>query len=162
MHVISLVTPTWVKDAFFWYTSGIFWQGGTLSCLAAVLYFFHIFLMVGSRLPAHTPYCSVQFKIVCAFLLQFSLQYLVKGRGPPLPSFSICPKNDCQPADRTSSGGDGLWTALELEGSRQILLLPHAATCAGRGRKKEIRRENAICRSLSPVLHDIVCLPKCN
>lgn len=160
MHVISLVTPTWIKDAFFW--SSIFWQGGTLSRLAAVLYFFHVFLMVGSRLPAHTPYCSVQCKTVCAFLLQFSLQYLVKGPGPPFSSFSICPKNDRQPADRTSSGGDGLWTALELEGSRQIILLPHAATCAGRGRKKEIRRENAICRSLSPVLHDIICLSKCN
>lgn len=36
VHLISLVTPTWIKDTVFW--SHISWQGGTLSCQAAVPY----------------------------------------------------------------------------------------------------------------------------
>lgn len=161
-HLISSITPTWIKDAFF--SSHISWQGSTLPCLAAVLYLFHVFLTVGSRLPAHSHHCTV-----------FSVKlYVLSSCNSPLKIFSQrsrtstfllfhLPQEWPQPADRTRSGSDGLWTAPEPEGSRQILLLPHAAACTGRDRKKEIRRENASCRSLSLVRPDIFsCLSNCN
>lgn len=101
---------------------------------------------------------------MCFFLAINSLsKYLVKGPGPQLFFLFHLPQERLQPADRARSGSDELQTVPELESSSRILLLPHAAACTGRGRKKEIRRENASCRPLSPVLPDTFsCLSSYN
>lgn len=70
-------------------------QGSTLSCLAAVLYLFCIFHMVGSRFLLQSQNCTV-FRIrLCVLLSHNSLsKYSVKGRGSPLSFFSICTESE--------------------------------------------------------------------
>jgi len=93
VHLISLATHTWIKDAFFQSCNS--WQGGTLSCLVAVLYLFHVFLAVDSRLPAHSHHCTVfSVKLHLLFCCNSFSKSLVQGPGPPLPSFPTCPGSD--------------------------------------------------------------------
>lgn len=105
-------------------------QGSTLSCLAAVLYLFHIFHMVSSRFLLQSQHCTV-FRVRLYVLLSHNSlsKYLVKGTGSTLSFFFICTWRWEQPADRERHGSDGLQTALELEGKffPSNMLLPAQA-----------------------------------
>lgn len=113
--------------------------------------FFYNRLQTSSTL---TPLHTVQCKIVCDFLLQFTFQiFSWRSRASVFLLFCL-PQEWPQPTDRARSGNDGSWTALELEGWSRQSLLSHAAVHTGRGRKKT-RRESTSCRTLSPVLPDM-------
>lgn len=93
IHLMSSVTLLRLNMHFF--LSCISSQGSTLSCLAAVLYLFHIFHMVSSSFLLQSQHCTV-FRVILYVLLSHNSlsKYLVKGTGSPHSFFFICTESE--------------------------------------------------------------------
>lgn len=137
-------------------------QRSTLSCLAAVLYLFHIFHMVGSRFLLQSQHCTVFGVRLYVLLSHNSLsKYLVKRTGSPLSFFSICIESE-----NNLQTNMWKWWAANNSGARRVQANSSLPICCclhrQRGRKN-IRKENTNRRSLSLVLpYTFSRLSNCN
>lgn len=89
VHLISSVTPTWIKDTFF-------------SCLISLgkaivlpaLWLFYICSTFSSQSACDSQHTHTSVKL-CFFSRNSFSKYFVRGKRPQVSSFYICPRSDC-------------------------------------------------------------------
>lgn len=157
IHLMSSVTLLRLNMHFF--LSCISSQGSTLSCLAAVLYLFHIFHMVSSSFLLQSQHCAV-FRVRLYVLLSHNSlsKYLAKGTGSPHSFFSICTESENNLQTKTWN-----WWAANSTGAQRVQANSSPRICGCRLHGKRIRKENTSCKSLSLVLsYTFSCPSNCS